>query len=169
MGGAICTLVALIGCAQQPSVAENEVSKVVSKAVFAAAKELPRTYCLDPELKPSSATLNDQPDPEGWAVASIDPHLKYRAVPTRKLGKIPQSALSAFSRSGPGKDCHHTIEFEEPRFIEIKKSGERYMSATIVFDDPCPTCGAGYAVEFTKRSGKSWEMDPKGVKMMWIS
>jgi hypothetical protein len=157
------------GCAQTPSISEDDVSAVLSKAVLAAAKEVPRTFCLDPQLKPGSVIWSDKPGADGWAVSANKPNRKYRRLPSPELATIPVSAQKAFSSASAARDCHHTLDFNQPEFVEVRTPDETYIETTVFFSDPCPICGAGYAVEMTKRAGKPWEVVSPGVVQIWVS
>lgn len=170
MFAAAITAVAVFqGCAKKPSISEADVTDVLSMAVFAAAKKLPPTFCLEPKLEPSSVIWPDHPGSEGWYDSAGKPELKYRRVPSPPIKKIPDSALSAFSNGVANGDCRHKLVFQKPEFVEAKSADYADFETVIFFYDPCPTCGASYTVGLTKRPGKSWVMDPAGITVEAVS
>jgi hypothetical protein len=169
IAGVIAAVGAVDGCTETPSVARDDVSDVLAIAALAAAKKLPPTYCLSAKLAPSSANWPGEEASDGWIKSTINPDVQFRRIRNSSLGKMPDTALGTFPQPGAGRDCPHTLVFEEPQFVEVKTSREIYLQTEIYLNDPCPTCGALYSVELIKKAGESWTIGPDGLKTIAVS
>lgn len=157
----LCLTPALAGCAQAPTISSAEVDNVLTMAALPAAQKL-SGYCVKSVLEKNWMEIGDARKPGGWIDSPDGKSFHYRWVSSLQRNKLPDGALMAFPNANIKRDCHHTLVFHKPDFVQIRSESETYLSALITFEDRCPICGSGYSVRFRKDKGE-WVIESPGI------
>jgi hypothetical protein len=150
-----------------PTISSAEADNVLTAAAISAAQKL-SGYCVKAVLEKDWMDIGDARKPGGWVDAPDSKSLHYRWISSAERNRLPDAALAAFPKAKIKKDCHHTLVFHKPDFVQIRIETETYISAMITFEDRCPLCGSGYSVSFRKDRG-AWVIDSSGITQTWIS
>jgi hypothetical protein len=155
----------LSGCGQDVAITSTDVFDVLMATALIAKRHMPPGACVGPALAPSSVVWPKTRTPGEWSKAAGG--AAYRRLPAPAGARLPDRAMALF-KAGAAGGCAHPLVFHQPDFIEVGLPGGSYLEAIVEFDNPCPICGAGYQISFRK-TAKSWDMEPPGLQLLWIS